>query len=448
VAILHEAGLPRDVLQLVLGDGAIGAALVASNQTCGVIFTGSTEVAKLIQRQLANRTLQDGAPIPLVAETGGQNAMIVDSSALPEQVVRDVIASAFDSAGQRCSALRILCVQEDIREELLGMLRGAMAQLRVGATDALEVDIGPVISAEAQSGITAHIERMRTAGHRVEQLDLAPCTQAGTFVAPTIIEISDMSQLGREVFGPVLHVMGYARRDLPKVLEQINATGYGLTFGVHSRIDETIAQVSSAAQAGNIYVNRNVIGAVVGVQPFGGQGLSGTGPKAGGPLYLGRMVTGDVVAPTLDLAHVTELPGPVGERNMYRMHPRGRVLLLAASAQGLKAQLKAVKATGNSPVVPEDHRAHAAELDARECAAIEWTKDWSGDTQLAHVLIEQAGGKVTPLLRTVANIDGPIPIVQVGSETGGYRLDWMLEEVSTSIDTTAAEGNASLMAMV
>ncbi|WP_394728770.1 bifunctional proline dehydrogenase/L-glutamate gamma-semialdehyde dehydrogenase PutA [Altererythrobacter sp. GH1-8] len=446
VAILHEAGVPPDALQFVPGAGDIGAALVAAPEICGVIFTGSTEVAKLIQRQLAERTLADGSPIPLIAETGGQNAMIVDSSALPEQVVRDVIASAFDSAGQRCSALRILCVQEDIADELLAMLRGALAELRVGSTDELRTDIGPVISEDAQRSINAHIESMRAKGHAVEQLELGENTQRGTFVAPTLIEIDAIGQLGREVFGPVLHVLRYERRDLPLVLKQINATGYGLTFGVHSRIDETIAQITAQAQAGNIYVNRNIIGAIVGVQPFGGRGLSGTGPKAGGPLYLGRLVNG-LANQAPAIGEAVELPGPVGERNLYSVHPRGRVLLLPASEQGLRDQLDAVTQTGNVAVLPEKARTIAEALSPYELSRVEWVEDWQGQPSFAHVLIEENGDGITAILAAIAAKDGPIPTVQLGSPERPYRRDWMLEEVSTSIDTTAAGGNATLMAV-
>jgi RHH-type proline utilization regulon transcriptional repressor/proline dehydrogenase/delta 1-pyrroline-5-carboxylate dehydrogenase len=457
VAILHEAGVPHDVVQLVPGAGEIGAALVGALETCGVIFTGSTEVAKLIQRQLAERTLPDGSPIPLIAETGGQNAMVVDSSALPEQVVRDVVASAFDSAGQRCSALRILCVQEDIADELMEMLRGALKELRVGSTDEVRVDVGPVISAEARDTIMAHIERMRALGHRVEQLELNEGTKRGTFVAPTIIEIDDIGQLGREVFGPVLHVLRYRRSQLGEVMHQIKATGYGLTFGIHSRIDETIADVISQTEVGNIYINRNIIGAIVGVQPFGGRCLSGTGPKAGGPLYLGRLVKDAEPGSAIHrdeqgvpmLGHMTELPGPVGEQNLYSVHPRGRMLVLPVTAEGLQQQLEAVLATGNSAVLPDDAemRALAAGLPGELAGAIEWIADWKAEPGLAQVLVEEGGQDIRPLLKAIAAKTGPIPIVQLGGKGRDYRTDWMFEEVAVSVDTTAAGGNASLMAV-
>ncbi|MEO1169499.1 MAG: trifunctional transcriptional regulator/proline dehydrogenase/L-glutamate gamma-semialdehyde dehydrogenase [Pseudomonadota bacterium] len=481
VDILHEAGIPEEVLQLVPGDGAIGAALVGAPETCGVIFTGSTEVAKLIQRQLAERTLPDGSPLRLIAETGGQNAMLVDSSALPEQVVRDVIASAFDSAGQRCSALRILCVQDDIADDLLTMLKGAMAELRVGPTDELRVDVGPVITRSARQTIETHVDRMREAGHAVERLELGKDTENGTFVSPTIVEIEDIGQLGREVFGPVLHVMRYARKDLGNVMAQINSTGYGLTFGLHSRIDETIAEVTGHAQVGNIYINRNVIGAIVGVQPFGGRDLSGTGPKAGGPLYIGRLVKNAARSTTIERGPVldpdyealarfvrvtedapapyghkaprldsfVELPGPVGEKNLYGVHPRGRILLLPATAEGLSDQLLAIFATGNLPFLPDDEatRALAAGLPASVAQRLQWTPDWQAERPFAQILIEDTNADIRPLLKAVAAQDGPIPIVQLGIGKGGYRTDWLLEEIAISIDTTAAGGNASLMAV-
>ncbi|HNQ11429.1 MAG TPA: bifunctional proline dehydrogenase/L-glutamate gamma-semialdehyde dehydrogenase PutA, partial [Giesbergeria sp.] len=289
VRALWQAGVPRAAVQLLPGQGeTVGARLVGDARTMGVVFTGSTEVARILQRTLAGRLDARGNPVTLIAETGGQNAMVVDSSALAEQVVGDAVASAFDSAGQRCSALRVLCVQEEAADRIVAMLQGAMAELRLGRPDALRVDVGPVIDREAQAGILAHIEALRTKGNRVFQADEHRPSDAGTFVPPTLIEIDSLAQLQREVFGPVLHVVRYARKDLARLMQQIAATGYGLTLGLHTRIDETIAQVLALAHAGNIYVNRNMVGAVVGVQPFGGEGLSGTGPKAGGPLYLLR----------------------------------------------------------------------------------------------------------------------------------------------------------------
>jgi RHH-type proline utilization regulon transcriptional repressor/proline dehydrogenase/delta 1-pyrroline-5-carboxylate dehydrogenase len=480
VRLLHEAGVPTDALQLVPGDGAIGAALVGASETAGVMFTGSTEVARLIQKQLAERLSADGKPIPLIAETGGQNAMIVDSSALAEQVVADVIASAFDSAGQRCSALRILCLQEEVADRTLAMLKGALAELRIGNTDRLAVDIGPVITAEAQANIETHIAAMRALGRSVEQQPLSDETAHGTFVPPTIIELDSIADLTREVFGPVLHVIRYRREDLDALIDAINATGYGLTFGLHTRLDETIAEVTGRIKAGNLYINRNVIGAIVGVQPFGGRGLSGTGPKAGGPLYLPRLVRDVTPAPQgeavvdpalsdlaawlnangepqaamlalqLDaaspLGREVELPGPVGERNLYALHPRGTILLVPETRAGLFHQLAASLATGNEVVVEADAtlRAVLAELPARVRARIRDDADFSG------ALVEGEAGRVKGLLRTLAARPGGVVSVQSASgaaldSADAYSLNLLVEEVSVSINTTAAGGNASLM---
>ncbi|MDO8954560.1 MAG: bifunctional proline dehydrogenase/L-glutamate gamma-semialdehyde dehydrogenase PutA [Gammaproteobacteria bacterium] len=287
IELLHQAGVPRNVVQMLPGRGEIiGSQLVNDKRIGGVIFTGSTEVAHLINKSLANRT---GPIVPFIAETGGQNAMIVDSSALPEQVVKDVIASAFDSAGQRCSALRVLFLQEDIADSTIEMLKGAMDELRVGDPNLLSTDIGPVIDEEARDNLLAHIELMKHEATLIHQVRLSSEAKLGTFVPPTAFELSSLSSLKREVFGPILHIIRFKAAELNKVVEQINNTGYGLTFGIHSRIQETIDYLCQNIRVGNVYVNRNIIGAVVGVQPFGGQGLSGTGPKAGGPLYLPRL---------------------------------------------------------------------------------------------------------------------------------------------------------------
>ena len=288
VRLCHEAGIPDDVLQLAPGDGRVGAALTSDPRIAGVAFTGSTETARAINRALAARD----APIAtLIAETGGQNALIVDSSALPEQVARDVMSSAFQSAGQRCSALRVLYVQDDVAETMLEMVRGAFEALVIGDPADLATDVGPVIDAAAKALLDEHVAAMRAAGRRVWQRELGPACANGTFVAPTIIEIGSIADLQRENFGPVLHVARFRADQLEQVIEDINATGYGLTLGLHSRIDATRRLVERRARAGNFYVNRNQIGAVVGSQPFGGEGLSGTGPKAGGPNYVIRFAT-------------------------------------------------------------------------------------------------------------------------------------------------------------
>ncbi len=285
--LLHEAGVPKDVLQFLPGDGpTVGAALTRDPRVAGVVFTGATETAWAINRALAARNSQIAV---LVAETGGQNAMIADSSALPEQIVKDVIASAFQSAGQRCSAARVLYIQEDIADKVITMLAGAMAELKVGDPGLLSTDVGPVIDEEAKAILVAHAERMDREAKKIAEVPMDPqLTGHGTFFAPRAYEIPSLSILQREVFGPVLHLIRFKASQLKEVVNEINSTGYGLTLGVHSRIDATVDYISRHARVGNCYVNRNQIGAVVGVQPFGGEGLSGTGPKAGGPHYLLR----------------------------------------------------------------------------------------------------------------------------------------------------------------
>ena len=288
VKLLHEAGIPEDILHLLPGGKSVGAALVADDRIAGVAFTGSTETAKSINRQLAAR---NGPIIPLIAETGGLNVMLVDATALPEQVVDDVIVSAFQSAGQRCSALRVLYLQEDIADAVIDMLHGATLELSVGDPMKLRTDVGPVIDAEAQQLIQEHTDRMRREGRLLSEASLDPNLPNGHFVAPQIYEIDRLDQLKREVFGPILHLIRYKKSELRDVLADIRASGYGLTLGIHSRIDGFAQRVFENTQVGNTYINRNTVGAVVGVNPFGGQGLSGTGPKAGGPHYLYRFVS-------------------------------------------------------------------------------------------------------------------------------------------------------------
>lgn len=487
--LLYEAGIPQDAVQLLPGDGKTGALLVGAEQTAGVMFTGSTEVARLIQKQLSKRVLENGQPIPLIAETGGQNAMIVDSSALAEQVVADVIASAFDSAGQRCSALRVLCLQDDVADRTLTMLKGALHELRIGRTDRLAVDVGPVITQEAKDNIDGHIAEMRRLGNTIEQITLTGEMSKGTFVPPTIIELKSLADLKREVFGPVLHVIRFKREKLDKLIDDINATGYGLTFGLHTRLDTTIAHVLSRVKAGNLYVNRNIIGAVVGVQPFGGHGLSGTGPKAGGPLYLGRLTqkapkidhgvpqqdaaieqfaawldgkslneAADVArlsAKLSNLGYETELSGPVGERNLYAMHPRGTILLVPQTARGLFAQLAAALATGNSVVIDRVSgvEAELGGLPANVAARIVWTDDWAASGPFAGALVEGDAERVRAVNASVSDIPGPLVLMQAAGRDAfmdgaqPYNLNWLLDEVSVSVNTTAAGGNASLMSI-
>ena len=291
VQLLHQAGVPRDVLQYLPGEGrTVGARLTSAGRVDGVVFTGGTDTARLIHSALSQRP---HSPLPqLIAETGGLNAMIVDSSALAEQVVSDVIASAFQSAGQRCSALRVLYVQEEIAGYLIEMLKGAMKELITGDQTRLNTDVGPIIDVNARKLLEAHLHKFAAS-----LLARAPkASEQGNYFEPVLIKIEGIEVLDKEVFGPVLHVATFKAKDLDKVVDAINASGYGLTLGVHSRINSTIQRVRAHARVGNLYVNRNIIGAVVGAQPFGGEGLSGTGPKAGGPRYLHSFAVERVVS--------------------------------------------------------------------------------------------------------------------------------------------------------
>jgi RHH-type proline utilization regulon transcriptional repressor/proline dehydrogenase/delta 1-pyrroline-5-carboxylate dehydrogenase len=287
--LLHEAGVPVEVLHLTPADGPpFGKVAFSHPALAGVAFTGSTATATTINRALANR---DGAILPLIAETGGVNAMVVDATALPEQVVDDAITSAFTSAGQRCSALRVLYVQEEIADRVINMLVGAMKCLVIGDPAELATDLGPVISEEAQQRLRKYATRMRTEAKLLYACELGRQHEMGSFFAPHLFELNSLDQVKTEEFGPILHVVRYRADQLPKVVDAIRRTGFGLTLGVHSRLESVAEYVYRALPVGNTYVNRNMIGAVVGVQPFGGQGLSGTGPKAGGPHYLLRFAT-------------------------------------------------------------------------------------------------------------------------------------------------------------
>ncbi|HET6537579.1 MAG TPA: bifunctional proline dehydrogenase/L-glutamate gamma-semialdehyde dehydrogenase PutA [Sphingopyxis sp.] len=286
VKALLEAGVPGDVLHYLPGQGeTVGAALTSHEAIAGVAFTGSTAVAKAINRTLAHR---EGSIATLIAETGGANAMIVDSTALPEQVARDAVASAFQSAGQRCSALRLICVQEDVAEGMTAMIAGAMAELNIGNPSDLSVDVGPIIDEEARANIAAYVEEARSEGRLIAEAQRIGDLAQGSFVPPVMIRVDQVTDLKREIFGPVLHVVTWKGGELDQLIADINASGYGLTLGVHTRIDSVAAHIAAHAEVGNVYVNRNQIGAVVGSQPFGGRGLSGTGPKAGGPHYIIR----------------------------------------------------------------------------------------------------------------------------------------------------------------
>jgi RHH-type proline utilization regulon transcriptional repressor/proline dehydrogenase/delta 1-pyrroline-5-carboxylate dehydrogenase len=496
VKALWAAGVPRSAVQLLPGRGeVVGAKLVADSRVRGVLFTGSTEVARILQRTIGARVDDQGRTIPLIAETGGQNAMVVDSSALIEQVVSDVLQSAFDSAGQRCSALRLLCVQEEVADRVLEMLLGAMAELRVGNPARLAIDVGPVIDGDALAGIQKHVEQLRTKGRKVHQVAgrSAHSLEQGTFVLPTLIELEQISELRREVFGPVLHFVRYKREDLDGVIGKINGTGYGLTMGLHTRIDETIARVVSSAHVGNLYVNRNMVGAVVGVQPFGGEGLSGTGPKAGGPLYLYRLLSQrpENVMPQLlgpneaerdplplsrPLAALSEwarsqdsgsplpalctrlhrlsrsncselLPGPTGEKNVYALAPRNAVLSLCGDEADRLVQLAAILAVGSRAIWPIEAQGLLNRLPAEVRGQVAVARDWAApEVSFDAVLLHGARGDLDAVIEKVCRKDGPIVGVErlAPGETA-VPLERLVVERALSINTAAAGGNASLM---
>ena len=353
VRILHEAGIPAEVLHLVPGDGRrVGGRLTSDPRVTGVCFTGSTETARAINRALSRR---DGQIPPLIAETGGQNAMIVDSTALTEQVTRDVITSAFQNAGQRCSALRVLFVQDDVAKRTIDMIAGGMDELMVSDPQLIHTDLGPVIDDDAQKMLNDHIKRMLGEATEIRRAKLGPATEDGSFVTPAAFEIESIDKLKREVFGPVLHVVRYQAGHLDKVVEAINATGYGLTMGVHSRIDQMWKQCYQKARVGNNYVNRNQIGAIVGVQPFGGQGLSGTGPKAGGPLYLQRFVTDRPLNGAGDGAAATGGKGNGGATKLADQ---------VVSKSSLASAVKVLKKHGGEWLASADERAEVLERAA------------------------------------------------------------------------------------
>ncbi len=492
VELLREAGVPEDVLQLLPGDGpGVGAPLTADPRIAGVCFTGSTEVAKLIEKQLAKTAAPDAM---LIAETGGLNAMIVDSTALPEQAVRDILASSFQSAGQRCSALRVLYVQKDVEKKVMEMLTGAMQSLTVGDPWQLSTDVGPVIDDEAKGSIAAYCKDMEDKGKLIAKLDVP---HDGRFVAPHVLSVKGIEDMQREVFGPVLHVATFDAEKIDNVIAAINRKGYGLTFGLHTRIEGRAQHFVDGIHAGNIYVNRNQIGAVVGSQPFGGEGLSGTGPKAGGPHYLRRFRKGPeagsaqaegravpaaelkdnlpdpalgewatrpdrvgilrkhlrgkgaaaiAAAASLDFGQV-DLPGPTGEANSLSLVPRGRVLALGPDAETLLAQVVQALAAGNavlavapgapaalSPLTGKGLPLSALDgrLDPAEIAAL----------NIDVVAFSGAADDMKAVRAAVAHRDGPI--VRLVSEVL-YPAAYAHER-AVCVDTTAAGGNASLLA--
>ncbi len=490
VELMLEAGVPENIIQLLPGDGpSVGAPLVADPRIAGVCFTGSTEVAKSIEHQLAVSASPDAM---LIAETGGLNAMIVDSTALPEQAVRDIIASAFQSAGQRCSALRILYVQKDVETRVLEMLEGAMRALTVGNPWHISTDVGPVIDDEARSSILDYCREAERAGRLIAKLDPP---KDGRFVPPHILRVSGIDDMEREIFGPVLHVATFEADEIDSVINDVNARGYGLTFGLHTRIEGRVQHIVDRVHAGNIYVNRNQIGAVVGSQPFGGEGLSGTGPKAGGPHYLphfrkslrdlderyaaplvtaelpnrfvdsstwesrpdriavlrkalrGRAAKTVAAAATLDFGPV-DLPGPTGEANTIALYPRGNVVCLGPDAEALLGQVVLALAAGNSVIaVAPDAKAVIGPLLTMKdlpLLVVEGAIDTKalGAASVDVVAYYGSGEKARSVRKVLAARSGPIvPLVTAPMSAAAF-----VHERAVCVDTTAAGGNASLLA--
>jgi RHH-type proline utilization regulon transcriptional repressor/proline dehydrogenase/delta 1-pyrroline-5-carboxylate dehydrogenase len=443
VGLLHQAGVPATALQFLPGDGVVGAALSRAPSVNGVAFTGSTATALRIRQAMAEH-LDPSAP--LIAETGGLNAMMVDSTALPEQAVRDILASAFQSAGQRCSALRCLYVQADIAETVTEMLYGAMDELAMGDPWQIFTDVGPVIDAQARAGIADYIEAARADGRVLKEMK-AP--QGGTFVAPCVIRVAGLQDIPREIFGPVLHIATFRAGGHGRVVEEVNASGYGLTFGLHTRIDDRVQAVVEALQVGNTYVNRNQIGAVVGSQPFGGEGLSGTGPKAGGPEYIARFTRASAPLAADDASQTPEatvqtalrmqaiagakpqglaLPGATGESNRLSLVPRAPVLCLGPGEATALAQAEAVRGlNGRAIEAPGLAPAVLGRLSGFSGAI------WWGDP-----------GKGRAYAQALAARTGPIlPLI-----TDQPDLAHVMLERHVCIDTTASGGNAQLLAEV
>ncbi len=426
VRLLHDAGVDAAAINFVPGDGkVVGEALVFHPETAGVCFTGSTTTAKRIAARLA----KVGRPLtPLIAETGGINAMIVDSSALLEQTVDDVVSSAFQSAGQRCSALRILCVQEEIADEFIQLLRGAMDALEVGDPAMLETDVGPVIDSTAKAMIAQHLERLNKMARKIGEAP-RPLETEGHFVAPVAYELNDFSDLNREVFGPVLHVVRYRADEKAAMVDKINASGYGLTLGIHSRIDSNCNDLEAKANVGNIYINRNQIGAVVGVQPFGGHGLSGTGPKAGGPLYLYRLSKASTPDDNLKILPTAEmkLRSPAGETNRYGVKPRGKILALLGTDDPYRDRaLQMATDTGNEVIVYDELMDQRMALD---------------DPQFVAVLISADHPHLQRLGKRITKREGPI-LPMIATDQG---IDRFVIEKTITRNIAAAGGDVSLL---
>ena len=484
IRLFHEIGVPTDVLQFMPGSGStVGNELTKNNNIKGVIFTGSTDVAKTINQNLSKKNYDS----VLIAETGGQNAMIVDSSALPEQVVSDVITSGFDSAGQRCSALRVLYLQSDIADKVIEMLKGAMNELKVGNPTNLASDVGPVIDKNAQATLLKHIDKMKYTARMFYQAPIGSECEDGIYVAPTLLEIGSISELKHEVFGPVIHVIRFSGDELDKVINEINSSGYGLTQGLHSRIEATASKVYENIKAGNIYINRNTVGAVVGVQPFGGEGLSGTGPKAGGPFYIYRLVntnshpldnfvTRDYKFTKLDtfvatiekcgfnkdeqqvlydysekmrndsmLTRQIELPGPTGERNFMFFVGRGMVACFANDSLSYALQIICAYATGNDVILPKESHTDVFKGRLLQNSSISELKNYHGFINAA--LISKNYEAINELSLALAKRDGCLTIKINEKDHANYNLDLLITERTVSINTTATGGNVQLMSI-
>jgi RHH-type transcriptional regulator, proline utilization regulon repressor / proline dehydrogenase / delta 1-pyrroline-5-carboxylate dehydrogenase len=453
--LLYEAGVPTDALHLVIGQSDIGVALVGHTGVDGICFTGSTATAQTI---VVTRAKIGRADSVLIAETGGINAMIVDSTALLEQAVGDVMASAFQSAGQRCSACRVVCIQDDVAPDFERLLAGAIALLDVGDPRSLATDVGPMIDAAAAERINAYVATARARFPVIAQA-ATPNSEKGHFVRPIALRVNVLSDVATEIFGPVLHVVHFAAGDIMALVDQINASGFGLTLGVHSRIDARIRAISAGTHVGNIYVNRNQIGAVVGVQPFGGEGLSGTGPKAGGPHYLLRLsrMVSDVAVEAKDLGdHIsalrtkTALPGPTGEENSLQLVPRGAILCAGGDDDGdIVRQVLLTLAMGCLPIVARVDMtpAHMASITTSGVhhGALRFVDDPDLVSTLQGALdgVLADGARREPIAQILAGRSGAI--IPLLSSHGDY---WrFFHERTLTIDTTAAGGNASLLAM-
>ena len=450
IQLLQQAGIPDSAVQLLIGDGAIlGTALTRHADISGICFTGSTGTAKRIAASLADT---GRATLPFIAETGGINTMIVDSTALLEQAVQDVIASAFQSAGQRCSACRILCVQDDIADDMITMLTGAMQALTVGDPADLSTDIGPVIDASARKMIETYISEKRGVFKTLGEVPIGTLAETGHFVMPIAFEIKSIADVTHEVFGPVLHVMRFKAKELDRLIDDINATGFGLTMGLHTRLDHRIDDISRRAHIGNLYVNRNQIGAVVGIQPFGGEGLSGTGPKAGGPNYLLRLSQAPSSASPLNAQTELSLPGPTGEQNTLSLHPRGKLLCLGGDDPAhLERQIKLALQSGNTIITPTtDETAPLlnqliTKLDPADASSVQKCTPEQADAliegEIAGIIVD--GSSREKIAARLCRREGPIlPLLSAFDDPERYY-----HERTVTINTTAAGGNASLLAM-